>query len=593
MKLRLDEIYIGRRRRRDYGKTEMEDLLNDFKDNGQITPITVRPPGREEVEKEEGFDDYEGQPWVLVAGGRRLNAAALLGWETIEAFGREEMDQIKHRQLELNENLKRKAMTWQEEVDAKREIAELRRLQNPSITDGEIARELGESQATFSRDVATAKILEKNPGLRKASSKNAALQAGKLLEQHETRAAQVLGTSTPGSTNGAAPYAAPVAPIEERVRTEEAVEFTRKLLPNSVDLMLLDGPYGYNYWKQGQKSLTPEGEHLSSYDDDPEKAAELYKNLLPELVKATRETGWLVFFAGKETYDYIEELAQDCCAVHGAYRHAQYPARCTLAGASVGECRFLRPEPFPWIWYRPNSRNQPRFPHLHAKNFMELILVVNLGKGRLMKPGCSNVLVHDAEYGSERVHANQKPMSLYRELVERFTFTGDVVCDTFFGSGNSLAAAASLSRVAWGCDKNPQMLPFAHGKIRQYMQPITKEAVEASLRRYEQGLAMTLPEDDTGEVEVSTTPKPSGRRPGQVFQYETFRIGKEFLGYIKYDGHNLAQLRGSNEDDLQGELSEVCRMLDTAVEMGGLDPTTCTPEEVQKIISTEPAEEAS
>lgn len=587
MRIKIADIYIGDRQRRDYGKQEMEDLVNDLKENGQIQAITVRPPNDDDKSEE----DYEGQPWVLVAGGRRVNAAALLGWPDIEGYAREDMSTLVAQILELHENIKRKAMTWQEQVDAKSTIARLRRMENPDITDGEIARELGESAATFSRDLQTAKILEQNPGLRKAGSKHSALNAGKILQENKARAARAADVAK-AATNAS-------GPLEERVKTSDALTFVRTLEKDSIDLTLIDGPYGYNYWKLGQKSSVAEGEHLSSYDDDPETVGPMYREVFPELVRVTRETGWLVMFCGKETYDFLEELAQDCCAVHASYRHKQYPSQCeAVAGKANPDtpCRFLVPNPYPWIWYRPNSRNRPRYPHLHAQNVVELILVVNMGKGRIVKQPCTNLLQHDAEYGSDRVHANQKPLALYRDLIERFTFSGDTVLDTFFGSGNSLAAAASLGRIPWGCDRNPEMLPFAHGKITQLQQLVSAAQIKESFERYQRGLAgelaeTTVVEEETAQVAASG-PRPVDRKNGLSWEFEVFRVGQEYIGYYKYDGHTMGQCRMADRDALEMEMGQGCQKLDQLSTLGALDPCCCTPEEAMEALKAyETAEE--
>lgn len=597
MRLAPSEIFIGRRQRIDYGKGELEALRRDMEENGQITAVTVRPIA--DYDKEDPA--YDGEPWALVAGGRRLMCAALLGWPTLEAYAREELKELTHRVLELHENLFRKNMSWQEEIDAKAEITRLRRQENPEITDAEIAKELGVNAGSLSKDLRTARILEANPGLRTANSKHAALNAGKLLEEHQLRAARVSSQPTERSDLG-------IPPLEERVRTSEAVEYVKHLPARSIDFACLDGPYGYNYWKTGHKASGAELREkafTSFYDDSPEATGELYKALLPELVRVMRETGWFLFFCGKETYDFIEELAQDCCVVHASYRHQQYPKQCTNAvlgaNASGGECNFLRPEVFPWYWYRPNSRNQPRYAYLHAKNFGELILVINMGKGRLVRPGTPNVKVHDAEYGAERIHGNQKPIALYRDLIQDFTFAGDSVLDCFFGSGNSLAAAASLGRIPWGCDKNPEMLPFARGSIQKYQQPVTKDAIAASHRRYQQALQMELPEETIAEIGFFSEDLPEvalverkevepfvvSRAAAEGFVYETHRLPSGWLGYIKYDDHNLGQRRASSEAELEKQLQKDCETLNSLVVLGVLDPCCCTPEEVMKALTYE------
>jgi adenine-specific DNA-methyltransferase len=49
-------------------------------------------------------------------------------------------------------------------------------------------------------------------------------------------------------------------------------------------------------------------------------------------------------------------------------------------------------------------------------------------------------------------HPCEKPREMAEDLVRQCSRPGDVVLDTFAGSGVFLSAAASLGRVAWGCD---------------------------------------------------------------------------------------------------------------------------------------------
>src|SRR5438552_13374122 len=102
----IDDIKIGERVRKDYGNIEeMAASLNRF---GQIQPIVI---------------DAEGN---LIAGGRRLEAAKQLGWKTISAIRREDLDEVEKRELELEENIRRKDLSWVEEIKALATLYELR-----------------------------------------------------------------------------------------------------------------------------------------------------------------------------------------------------------------------------------------------------------------------------------------------------------------------------------------------------------------------------------------------------------------------------------------------------------------------------------
>lgn len=494
MQIALADLHIGKRFRQD---KDVSDLLEDFKEgpHKQITPITVRPPTEEEVEL------GVVKPWVLVAGGRRTAAAMLSGWTHIEAFDRGQMDMLTARIMELNENLKRKALHFTEEVKLKAEIVELRKLQNPELTQAEIAREIGETPANLSRDLQTHNAIVENPSLANAASKRAAHGAAQMLREADAKLQRTMNTAQQPTFR---------ASFEDKIHTGAAEELLPKIPSRSIDLGLYDGPYGYNYWKSGQKNEADD-HHLAEYDDDPRRTGEMYRKIFSELVRIARETGWLVFFCGEETYEFLFDLATDCCGTHASYRSNTAPSQCEAAATRqvVGQCRFLQPEVPGWVWYRPNSRNNPRYRQLHAKNYYENILVINMGKGQIVRWPCPNVLVHDAVY-ENRVHPNEKPITLYKDIIERLTFPGDKVHDCFHGSGNSLAAAAALGRDIEGSDKNPTMRQFALARVSQNYAPMSPAAIRESFERYKRGLERSGEgvEDFSEEEEGTAAPKP-------------------------------------------------------------------------------------
>ena len=88
----LDQITIGERRRQDYG--DIPGLMKGFRRVGQLSAIIV--------------DRNGGKGYRLVAGGRRLQAARQLGWNTIRAELKEHLTDDELRDIELEENENRK-----------------------------------------------------------------------------------------------------------------------------------------------------------------------------------------------------------------------------------------------------------------------------------------------------------------------------------------------------------------------------------------------------------------------------------------------------------------------------------------------------
>lgn len=101
-RLGLSLIKVGDRRREDYG--DIDSLAASMSEHGLIHPIVV--------------DAHDN----LVAGGRRLRAAELLGWESIPATRLGDLTPEQLREIELEENLRRKDLT---PIEASRTMVEL------------------------------------------------------------------------------------------------------------------------------------------------------------------------------------------------------------------------------------------------------------------------------------------------------------------------------------------------------------------------------------------------------------------------------------------------------------------------------------
>lgn len=113
----LSTIDVRGRIREDLG--EVEELAEAIRLDGLLQPIVVRPA--------DGQSLVDGYEWVLIAGGRRYTAFTLLAankvpvtvpslFHKIPARLWQQIPQHQQIKLELEENLRRKGMTWQENV---------------------------------------------------------------------------------------------------------------------------------------------------------------------------------------------------------------------------------------------------------------------------------------------------------------------------------------------------------------------------------------------------------------------------------------------------------------------------------------------
>ena len=54
--------------------------------------------------------------------------------------------------------------------------------------------------------------------------------------------------------------------------------------------------------------------------------------------------------------------------------------------------------------------------------------------------------------GKNRFHPTQKSLPLFEELIKKHSNEGDIVLDTFLGSGTTAVASNNTGRVCKGCE---------------------------------------------------------------------------------------------------------------------------------------------
>ena len=106
----IDDIKVKKRVRKEMG--DISALAESMKRFGQISPILITKKN------------------VLIAGGRRLEAARSLGWMTINAVVTEIPDALTQLEYELEENIQRRDFTPAEAAEA---ALKLHNLKNPSL----------------------------------------------------------------------------------------------------------------------------------------------------------------------------------------------------------------------------------------------------------------------------------------------------------------------------------------------------------------------------------------------------------------------------------------------------------------------------
>ncbi len=145
-----------RQPRRDIPRSELEELAASIREHGVLQPLVVTPAS-------------DGNGYLLIAGERRLQAARIIGLETVPVVVRV-ADERQSLEMALVENLQRTDLGPLESADGYRQLVE-----DFGLSHEEVARRVGKSRSTVSN---TLRLLKLPPSVRQA------VGSGRLSEGH-------------------------------------------------------------------------------------------------------------------------------------------------------------------------------------------------------------------------------------------------------------------------------------------------------------------------------------------------------------------------------------------------------------------------
>ena len=140
--------------RKEFKKELLDDLAASIKENGVISPITVRE---------------DGKKFTLIAGERRLRASQLIGLKDIPAYVIEVKNSSDMMQLALIENIQRENLNPMEESEAYYLLQD-----KFNFSQSDIAKSVGKSRSTITNSLRLLQL----PNEIRASLKENKISAG-------------------------------------------------------------------------------------------------------------------------------------------------------------------------------------------------------------------------------------------------------------------------------------------------------------------------------------------------------------------------------------------------------------------------------
>lgn len=438
--IQISQIQIRNdRQRRTFGEAELLELQASIQTSGLLHPIVLRslPDGQLE----------------LVAGERRLRAiddlSQLGGTYTHEGQGIPpgsipyvnlgELDELAAEEAQLDENLRRVNLPWQEHAEAVARLERLRRKQSENShaeppTLSSLAAEVhqakrgsfGDGATAYGRDqirkeLVVAQFLDR-PTVRAAKSVDEAFKVVKR-EEELARAAE-LGRSV-GTSFSSADHTLILGDAREVLTS----------LAGGYSVLLTDPPYGMGadyFGDSGGRNMS--GAQIHLYGDDESVINEI---VLPVLELATSK-------CADQAHAYI------FCDIDGFHQLRAF-------FSSIGWTPFRTP----LVWIKPDGRIP--WPDRGPRRTYELLLYAVRG-GKPVRKVASDTMPFAPDVNLNM--AAQKPIGLYAELLGRSCLPGDSVLDPFCGTGPIFPAAHSLKVRATAIEVNPTTYGIAAGRLK-------------------------------------------------------------------------------------------------------------------------------
>lgn len=382
----------------------LDDLVESIRKYGQLVPAVV--------------DDQD----ELIDGFRRFNALQKAGVTTILAVRKEEVNELLFREIELETNLQRKDLSWPERVRSISEIDKLRRIANPSWTQGQTAAVAGVHRERVSEALQLSKMMDLFPELAQASSLRAAKSRAEHLAKTVLRAEAVSLRPEDFST------------IEQNILLGDSVELIRQVPDAFCKAIITDPPFGIGF----DDRISSVANQQAAYSDTSAQYQRIL-SMASDFYRILEDDGWMIYFFGMSWYP-----------------------QCVDAFESVG----FKVDPVPIVWDRSAGFTHTNRPDLYFAKGYDVALHCIKGNPQMIQRGKSNVLSIPPVKTSDRELVAERPIELYEELIRRLTIPGELVADFFVGSGSCPAAAAKLGRRYFGCELDPARRLAAIHKIK-------------------------------------------------------------------------------------------------------------------------------
>lgn len=398
----IAHIAVERTERQRRALTDIDELAESIHRIGLINPPVITQDG------------------VLVAGERRLTACRQLGWTSIPIQFAEDLSDYELQSIELEENIKRVNLTWQEEVAAIERFHLLKATNEEAWSQSDTADALGMSKQEVSKKLAVASEMHVNETVAGADRLSAAHNiVQRNLERKKSAALDSIVTPVRLLADGSADQSG----VQEEAAVDNAPSIP--LLNVSFhdwqaaydgpkfNLIHCDFPYGINVADAPRLGATIK----DHYEDSPDIYWSLLARLRGAMDNVVAESAHLIFW-------------------HSMKFHTETKEELRRMGWNVFD--------FPLIWHKSDGSGIAPDPQRGPRQTYEAAIFASRGERKITEAGC---VANSFAYPGRRdgaIHISEKPYAMLRHFMRMVCDEYSFVLDPTAGSANALKVAEDL-----------------------------------------------------------------------------------------------------------------------------------------------------
>ncbi len=356
-----------------------------------------------------------------VSGETRWLALARLGWDMVPIQWSDTLEEDELLAIELEENIKRTDLTWQDQCDALLRYHALQTKRDPSWTQEQTANAVGIGTQTVASQLSVAKAIKSGDKL-VVAAKEYSTARGIVQRKAERSKADEL-SQIKIDLGGGDDEVRPEKVVEQSpIITGDFCEWVTTYSGQPFNLIHCDFPYGINADKFNQGAA----DSFGGYADTPETYWKLVSALVVNRNKLLGDSGHIIFWFSMQHYAATLEALREVFWV----------------------------DPYPLIWHKSDNKGTLPDPTRGPRRIYEVAFLCSYGDRKIVQ-SVSNVFSGPTQRAGD--HMSEKSQAMLAHFMRMVVDENTRLLDPTCGSGSALRAAKSLGASSiLGLELNPE-----------------------------------------------------------------------------------------------------------------------------------------